>query len=183
MNRQALVVIDIQNDYFPGGKWTLHEMNKAASNAAQIIRNARETGVPVVHVHHEFTSENAPFFVPGTPGADIHELVAPADGETVVLKHNVNAFRETDLKSILDAKGVENVTVIGAMSHMCIDAAARAAADFGYNVTVVEDACASRDLEFDGRTIPAIEVHAAYMSALGFAYANVTQTEKYLNVS
>ena len=78
---------------------------------------------------------------------------------------------------------MKNLTIIGSISHVCIDAATRAASDFGYNVTVVEDACASRDLEFKGNKIPAEEVHAAYMSALGFAYATVVETDTYLSTA
>src|SRR3546814_14756141 len=67
------------------------------------------------------------------------------------------------------------------MSHMCIDAATRAASDLGYRTTVVHDACATRDLEFDGQVVPAAQVHNAYMSALAFAYAKVTTADEYLD--
>ena len=71
-----------------------------------------------------------------------------------------------------------DVVIVGAMSHMCIDATTRAAADHGYRVTVVADACATRDSEFDGRLVPAADVHAAFMSALAFAYAEVKKTDE-----
>ena len=180
MSNQALIIIDLQNDYFPGGKWELHDIEKAAQNAVQILEDAREKNIPVFHVHHEFLLENPPFFAPNSDGAAIHESLKPRDGEATILKHQVNSFRDTNLKGLLDEKGIEDVTIIGAMSHMCIDAATRAAADFGYQVTVVEDACASRGLEFEGKTVKAEDVHAAYMSALGFAYANVISTQTYL---
>jgi nicotinamidase-related amidase len=99
-----------------------------------------------------------------------------------VLKHFVNSFRETELQAILQQHGIERLVVVGSMSHMCIDGIARAAADMGYEVTVVHDACASRDLEFNGLVVPAAHVHAAFMSALGFAYANVVSTEQLLAV-
>ena len=180
MGQQALLVIDLQNDYFPSGKWPLVGIDAAAANAARVIHAARAAGVPVVHVRHEGLSAEAPFFAPGTDGADIHASVLPQGGEAVVTKHYPNAFRGTDLEQSLDARGVEEVPVIGAMSHMCIDAASRAAADLGYKGTVIHDACATRDLEFDGRTVPAAQVHDAFMSALGFAYASVVATEDYL---
>ncbi len=180
MSNQALIIIDLQNDYYPGGKWELHGIEQASENAVKILSNAREKNLPVFHVHHEFLMENPPFFAPGSEGANIHEALKPMDGETTVLKHQVNAFRDTNLKELLDKKGIEEITVIGSMSHMCIDAATRAAADYGYQVTVVEDACASRDLEFENKTVKAEDVHAAYMSALGFAYANVISTKTYL---
>jgi len=180
MSTKALVIVDLQNDYYEGGRWTLYNINQASTNAQRVLADAREQGMPVIHVHHEFEIENPPFFEPGTFGAEIHKDLTPLKGEATVLKHQVNSFQGTDLKARLDALGVADVILVGAMSHMCIDAAARAAADFGYQVTVVEDACASRDLEFNGEVVPAPQVHAAYMSALGFAYANVVTTNTYL---
>lgn len=180
MSRRALIVIDIQNDYFPGGKWELHGIEASAANAARVLADARNKQDFVVHVHHEFEEENAPFFAPGSNGAQIHPSMQPQDGEAKVLKHQVNAFLGTNLKEILDAQGVTDVTIVGDMSHMCIDAAARAASDHGYVVTVIEDACSSRDLDFNGEVIPASDVHKAYMSALGFAYSDIKTTDAYL---
>ena len=96
------------------------------------------------------------------------------------MKHYPNSFRETELKAMLDERGVEEVVIVGAMSHMCIDATSRAAADFGYSTVVVHDACATRDVEFAGKTVPAGEVHAAYMSALAFAYGKVVSADELL---
>ncbi len=180
MSKRAFVTIDIQRDYFPGGKWTLDGMDAAADNAARLLDAARAAGDTVVHVHHEFASDDAPFFAPGSTGAEIHPKVQPLDGETKVLKHTVNAFQNTNLKEVLEAAGAEEVVFCGAMSHMCIDAAVRAAKDFGFTCTVAQDACATRDLEFNGQTIPSAQVHAAYMSALGFAYAVTPTTDEIL---
>lgn len=180
MSARAVVVIDIQNDYFPNGKYELVGIENAAANAARVIAAARETGDRVIHVRHVFPSADAPFFTPDSPGSEIHPAVAPQPGETVVVKNHPNPFRDTDLKKILDEGGIEEVVVVGAMSHMCIDATARAASDHGYRTTVVEDACATRDLEHGGVTVPAASVHAAMMSALGFAYATVTDTDSYV---
>ncbi|MFB4393385.1 MULTISPECIES: cysteine hydrolase family protein [unclassified Pseudomonas] len=177
MSKQALIIIDIQNDYFPGGKWTLDNADNAADNAVRLLAAARLRGDLVVHVRHEFASETAPFFTPGSEGARIHPKVAPAADEQVILKHQVNSFRETELKALLDQHGVQALTIVGSMSHMCIDAATRAAADYGYQVTVAHDACATRDLEFNGKTVPAAQVHTAFMAALAFAYARVESTQ------
>jgi len=180
MSKRALIVIDIQNDYFPGGKWTLSNIDAAADNAARVIAAARAAGELVVHVRHEFPTTDAPFFVPGSEGAKIHEKALPGQGEEVILKHYVNSFRETKLKEILDRNDIKEVVIIGAMSHMCVHGAARAANDFGYGVTVVHDACAARDLEFGGTVVPAAHVHAAFMAALGFAYAKMVSTGEFL---
>src|SRR3546814_18366252 len=111
----------------------------------------RSKGDRVIHSQHIFTSQDAPFFAPDSEGTKINPVVAPRDGETVVVKNFPNSFLKTDLKQILDADGIGEVVVVGAMSHMCIDATTRAASDYGYKTTVVQDACATRDLEF-GRT-------------------------------
>jgi len=179
MSKHALVVIDIQNDYFPDGKWPLYQIEQAAANARQVLNWFRQQALSVVHVYHEFETTEAPFFVPGSKGAEIHPDMAPVDGEHTVLKHKVNAFLNTELHELLQQQQVEEITLIGAMSHMCIDGAARAAADLGYKVNVVQDACASRDLELNGKVVPAEQVHTAYMSALGFAYAELKFAEDY----
>lgn len=180
MAKQALIVVDIQNDYFPQGKWPLVGADAAADNAARLIKAFRDASDPVVHIRHEFTSEEAPFFTPNSEGAKLHPKVLNRADEPVVLKHFVNSFRETDLKSILDEQDIKELVVVGSMSHMCVDGITRAAADFGYKVTVIHDACATLDLEFNGVTVPAAQVHAAFMAALAFAYASVVSTSDYL---
>ncbi len=180
MSKRALIVIDVQKDYFPGGKWSLHEMETAADNAARVLAAARAAGDLIVHVRHEFPTADAPFFTPSSEGAKIHPKVDRREGEPVVLKHHVNAFRDTNLKEILDSHGVEEVVLCGAMSHMCVDAGVRAASDLGYKCFVVHDACATRDQEFAGRVVPAVEVHAAFMAALQFGYAQLLSADEYL---
>ena len=180
MSKRAVVVVDLQKDYWPAGKFPLVGIDEAAANAAKVIEKAREDGDTVIHVRHEFPSADAPFFAPGTEGSEISDVVRPNDGETVVLKNHPNAFRDTELKQVLDDKGIDEVVVVGAMSHMCIAATGRAATDFGYNTVVVHDACATRDVEFNGVTVPAAQVHAANMSALAFAYGEVIDTDEFL---
>jgi nicotinamidase-related amidase len=183
MNKRALIVVDIQNDYFPGGKWTLNGVEAAADNAVKLIGSARVAGNPVIHVRHEFKTADAPFFAPDSHGALIHPKIEIIDNEPVVLKHYINSFRETNLKALLDSKAIEEVVICGAMSHMCIDAITRASNDFGYKVTVIHDACATLDLEFNGVQVPAAHVHAAFMAALGFAYAKMYSTDEYLSLA
>jgi len=180
MGKRALVLVDIQNDYFPGGKWTLHGIEAAADNAARLLAAARDAGDLVVHVRHEFASADAPFFTPGSDGARIHPKLESLAGEPVILKHQVNSFRDTELEALLRGRGVDTLTIVGNMSHLCIDAITRASADLGFSATVIHDACAARDLEFNGTQVPAEQVHAAIMASLAFGYASVQSTEAYL---
>lgn len=180
MSKRALVVIDLQNEYLPSGNLPLSGIEAAVGNAVKVIADARAKGIPVIHVRHEFVHGEAPVFVPGTPNVEIQPDVAPQNGEPVIVKNYPNSFRETNLEQLLDERGVEEVVIVGAMSHMCVDAGVRAAADLGYAVTVLHDACATLDLEFEGVQVPAAQVHAAMMAALKFGYANVVSTEAYL---
>ncbi len=177
MRKRAVIVVDIQNEYFASGKLPLVNIEQAAAKAAEVIDAARQNKDLLVHVHHEFPDPNAPVFTPGSDGINIHESVAPEGDEPVILKnYPPNSFLKTNLKALLDSNNIEEVVVIGAMSHMCIEATSRAASDFGYKVTVLEDACATMDLEFNGVKVPAAQVHATAMAALGFAYASVLST-------
>jgi nicotinamidase-related amidase len=171
--KTALLLIDLQNDYFPGGAMELVGSEPAAACAAQALRLFRDRGLPVVHVRHEAVKGGATFFLPGTAGAAIHGSVLPVEGEPVVVKHYPNSFRETDLLERLREAGATRLAVAGMMTHMCLDAGVRAAVDLGFECAVLSDASATRDLEFDGRVVPAAQVHGAFLAALGAAYAPV----------
>jgi len=169
----GLILVDFQNDYFPGGSMELVGMEDAAFNAHMILSQYRKTHLPIFHVQHLALRPGSTFFLPGTVGVDIHSMVAPCDEETVVQKHYPNSFRDTQLQDILAKEKISELIICGAMSHMCIDATTRAAFDIGLDCTVVEDACATRDLVFRGRTIRASDVHGAFMAALSIPYATV----------
>ena len=175
----ALVLVDIQNDYFPRGAMELVQMEQAAGNAAAVLEIFRKESRPVYHIQHIAMDEAAGFFLPDTPGARIHEAVAPLATEPVITKHFPNSFRETDLLERLQGQGAQRVVICGAMSHMCIDATTRAAFDHGLECTVVEDACATRDLVFKDRQIPASDVHSSFMAALSQAYARVVALSEF----
>ena len=169
----ALLIIDIQNDYFPGGSMELVGSPAAGVQAKALLEAFRARGLPVIHVQHLSTRPGATFFLPDTDGARIHDSVAPAPGETVITKHFPNAFRETALADTLRERGIKSLVIAGMMSHMCIDTSTRAAADAGYACTLVHDACATRDLAFGGTTVPAAQVQAAFMAAMNGAFAKV----------
>ncbi|MHC1791240.1 cysteine hydrolase family protein [Solidesulfovibrio sp.] len=172
----VLVLIDIQNDYFPGGAMPLCQPEAAARQAALALNGFRRAARPVIHIRHEAARPGAAFFLPGTPGADIHPAVAPVPGETVITKAWPNSFRDTPLAGVLAAAGPSRLVVAGMMTHMCVDATVRAGFDLGYAVTVLADACATRDLAFDGRTVAAADVQAAFLAALAAVYAQVGAT-------
>jgi nicotinamidase-related amidase len=174
----ALVVIDIQNEYFPEGALPLPNAEGAAGRAAEAIHAARTTGLPVIHIRHEEPGSDQ-WFVPGSRGAETNATVAPAEGELVVVKHHPNSFLETDLAGQLAALGATRVAFCGMMTSMCVDATVRAAADLGLAPVLVDDACAEPDLEHRGKRVPSEEVHAAFCAALGDEIATVLDTNDF----
>jgi nicotinamidase-related amidase len=176
----ALLLIDIQNDYFPGGAFELEGAAAAGAGAGQVLRAFREQNMPVVHIRHEAVAAGSTFFLAGTRGAEIHASVAPVQGEPVLTKHYPNSFRETGLADLLRQLGVEHLVAGGMMSLMCVDATVRAAFDLGYTCTVLHDACAARALAFDGVEVEAAKVHAAFMAALQMRYARLCTCNQFL---
>jgi nicotinamidase-related amidase len=174
----ALLLIDLQNDYFEGGAMTLDGADAAVANAARLLARFRVRGWPIMHVQHLSTRPGATFFLAGTRGAGIHAAVAPRAGETVVVKHFPNAFRETSLAESLRERGIARLTIAGMMTHMCVDPSTRAAADMGFACTLAHAACATRAQAFGGRTVAAADVQAAYMAALNGAFARVVPTDE-----
>jgi len=176
--KPGLILIDIQNDYFEKGNMELVRMDHAAENAKTILAAFRKADLPLFHIQHEAIQPSATFFLPNTTGVEIHESVRPLTGETVVIKHFPNSFRETGLFEHLKEAEVTDVVICGAMSHMCIDATTRAAFDLGFQCLVAEDACATKHLTFNARTVDASDVHASFMAALSGTYAEVAPTQK-----
>jgi len=173
----ALVLIDIQNDYFPGGNMELVGSEPAGKNAAKLLSRFREKELPIFHVQHISTRPGSTFFLPNTNGVDFHTSVSPLGGEIVIPKNYPNAFHETTLLSKLRELKINSLVIAGMMTHMCIDTTVRAAYDFGFSCIVAHDSCATRDLIFKSESIPAHYVHAAYMASLSGMFAHIEETK------
>ncbi|HLB43187.1 MAG: isochorismatase [Gammaproteobacteria bacterium RIFCSPHIGHO2_12_FULL_35_23] len=176
----ALVLVDIQNDYFPGGKMELSGIEQAAENASKLLASFRMQQLPVYHIQHISVRPGATFFLPDTAGVKINEQVLPLKSEIVIEKHYPNSFRDTSLLNHLNEKGIKHLVIAGAMSHMCIDATTRAAFDYHFECTVIEDACATKDLKFGDLLVPAKYIHAGFMSALDGTYAEIKSYKDFL---
>ena len=174
----ALLIIDIQNDYFPGGAMELEGADAAGPRPQPRSPVSARTAKPVIHVRHLSVRPGSTFFLPGTKGAEIHSWCTPNGGETVIEKNFPNSFRNTALKETLEKQAVKNLVVAGMMTHMCVDATVRHAADLGYKITLLGDACATRAQSYGGEKVPARQVHAAFLAALNGFYAKVVDTHE-----
>mgnify|MGYP003851087279 CR=1 FL=1 len=168
LDSTALILIDIQEFYFPGGAAELVEPEKAAEQANTVLEYFRKENGLVVHVRHDFE-----------PGGSIHKLVEPIEGEKAFTKKEVNGFLGTGLQNYLDAHHIKNVVLAGMQTHMCLEGGTRAAHDLGYQCTVIGDACATRDLKFGDTLVKASDVHASTLATLK-NYAQVTTADEFL---
>ena len=180
--KTALLIIDIQNDYFEGGTMTLTGSDTASMNAGRVLDRFRTNNMPVVHIQHIATKPTATFFLPGTFGAEIHKNVTPLVQEKVIIKHYPNSFRDTGLHEYLQSLDITDLVICGMMTHMCVDATTRAANDAGYTCTMIGDACATKDLELNGQKVKAKDVQLSFLAALDYFYSTVLTTEQYLNL-
>jgi nicotinamidase-related amidase len=178
---QALLIIDIQNDYFPGGSMELVGSTEAGTDAAKVLKHFRSKSKPVIHIQHIAQEADATFFLPNTKGAEIHQSVTPLDDEFLFVKHQPNSFLETPLLGHLRLHQINQLVIVGMMTHMCIDATTRAASDHAFECVVIHDACATKDLAFNGITVPAAQVQAAFLAALDGTFAEVLSTDQALS--
>lgn len=175
MNR-ALLIIDIQNDYFPGGAMELVGSPEAGTQAGKLLQAFRQKQLPVIHIQHVSVRPGATFFLPNTRGVQIHESVAPQAGEAVLQKNFPNSFRNTPLLEHLRKLDIEQLVIAGMMTQMCVDSTTRAAADLGFRCLLAHDACATRALAFGGASVSAENVQTAFLAALNGLFAKVQPT-------
>ena len=179
---KALLVIDIQNDYFQGGNCELEKSNEAAQNARKLIDKFRSRGSHVIYVQHLSLKPGAKYLVPETFGVEIHESVYPNQGEIVFQKNYPNSFRNTQLLEYLSERQLRQLYICGMMTHMCVESTTRAAFDYGFDCTVAHDACATKALTFGDRTISAESVHWSILAALNGMFAKVQSTDEILSM-
>lgn len=174
----ALLLIDIQNDYFPGGAMELVGATEAGVQAGKLLAAFRRASLQVIHIQHISVRPGASFFVPGTTGIEIHDSVRPNDGEPIFQKNFPNSFRDTGLLEHLRRHEVSTLVIAGMMTQMCVDTTTRAATDLGFACQLAHDACATRNLSFNGATVSAADVQVAYMAALNGLFAKVMATDE-----
>lgn len=170
--KEALLIIDVQNDYFPGGACELCGALEAEKKIISLIEESRRLNRPVIYIQHINPPDDT-FFIEGTYGCEISDRIKPESGDKVIVKYYPNSFLETELDSYLKEIGAEKLIVCGMMTHMCVDTTVRAAMDYGYRIALVADGCADMDLEISGETIPADTVHKTFIASLKGIFADI----------
>ena len=172
LSESALVLIDCQEEY-RSGFLPLTGVDAAIGQAKALLDRARNGGVPVIHVRHIGRAGGA--FDPDGPGGAIMAELAPQDGEPVVGKGLPNSFAATTLQEELEKTGRKSLILVGFMTHMCVSSTARVALDLGYRTTVVDGACATRDLPRPNGTgvVSAPDLHIAALTELSDRFSSI----------
>ncbi|MGB5867825.1 MAG: cysteine hydrolase family protein [Arcobacteraceae bacterium] len=170
--KKALIVIDLQNDYLPGGKMELVNTTEVLENTNKLIQYARTQKYKIYFIKHISTKNGATFFLPHTKGVELSDKL-DIQNDLVIEKNFPNSFRDTILENELQKENIQDLVICGAMTHMCIDTTVRAAFDLGYNCTLVSDCCATKDLKFKEKIIKSADVQNSYLSALDGTFCSV----------
>jgi nicotinamidase-related amidase len=175
----ALIIIDIQNEYFNGGALPLPESESTAANAQRLLAWARQNALTVVHIRHLSSNAFSPIFAPNSKTSEIATIVSPLATETVLTKHFPNAFLGTDLHAFLTNHNIETLIVCGMMTHTCVASTSQAAAELGYSVILAKNACTTRSLPVGaGQAMDYKTIHAATLAALSDAIAEIMGTDE-----
>lgn len=177
--KQALLIIDVQNDYFPNGKMELHQSEEALKQINKLEDKFNQASQPIIYIQHIKEAETADFFARGSEGAELHKGLKGGRNSFVIEKHFPNSFLETDLLETLQNLGIEQLVIAGMMTHMCVDSTTRAARELGFNLILLADATATRKLTFAGKEVEAEQVQMSFMAALQ-NFAEVMETEQFL---
>lgn len=176
----ALLLLEIQNDYFPNGRIPLEKSLEAVTKTQTVLDAYREKKFNVIHVQHIATNPNAAYFLPCTKGAEFYPDVQPTKGEMIIKKHYPNSFKDTPLLNHLIKNQINHLIICGMMTHLTVDATVRAAYDLGFICTVLHDTCAAHQLEFNHTAITAQNVNYAFLAAFQSTYATVLSSEDFL---
>lgn len=177
---QALIIIDVQNDYFSGGKMELVNPDIALKNINLLEDYFNDKSYPIIYIQHIMNFENAPFFAANSEGANLYKGLKTNKNSIIIQKECPNSFLNTSLKETLDRLNVNTLVITGMMTHMCVDSTTRAAKELGYSALLVHDATATRNLEFNGQVAEANYVQTSFISALQ-NFATVVSTKDFLD--
>ncbi len=165
---KALLVIDIQNDYFPDGNYPLWNTEATLSRIEKAIEAAVSKKIPVILVQHIADPKKgiSPFFNKGTDGAAIHpRILAAAPEAHVITKQFADSFLHTDLEKTLKELGVHELLICGMMTQNCVTHTAISKAAEKYSVTILPDCCTTVDEMIHAIALNAVSPRVAFVDS------------------
>ncbi|OLQ78275.1 isochorismatase [Photobacterium proteolyticum] len=174
MTKQALIVIDIQNDYFEDGKYPLYQPKLTTAKNLEAMAIASEKNIPIIHVQHLVSPElgEGLFFYDDSEGAEIHkDIMAAAPSSPVIIKRHADCFEKTNLEELLQDMGVEEILLTGMMTHNCVTHTALSPAAAKYNPKIIEECCCTVDPIAHALAVDSMQVRGIEMLSIENVFA------------
>lgn len=178
--KRALIVIDVQNEYFEGGALPITYPPHSFEKIKTAIEKAQEKGIMTVLVQHTSLKENAGAFVRNSHMWEFHDEIKAIKPDLYIEKNHASSFVGTDLNYRLRALGIDTVTIIGYMTQNCCDATARDAAQLGYNVEFLSDANGTLAFSNHAGEVSAEELHRSFLVAQAFGFSRVLTLDEWI---
>jgi nicotinamidase-related amidase len=179
MMNKALLVIDVQNEYFTGALPVTYPQNSSA-NIVAAIKAAEVADIPVVMVQHTATAKGAKSFIKGMRGWELHDSVKNAKIAHYVEKTMPSSFVDTDLEAWLRKNNINTVVISGYMTQHCCDTTARYAHHLGFDVEFLSDATGTLDFANKAGKASAEEIHRVTLVEQAFRFSDVMSTKEWI---
>ena len=178
--RRALIVIDVQNEYFSGNmKIEYPSVEISLPNITRAMDAAHAAGIPVVVVQHDAPGQS-PIFAKGSPGWQLHDEIAQRPSSHHINKSYASVFTGTDLGPWMADNGIDMLTIVGYMTHNCDAATIYEAAHKGLAVEFLSDASGSPSYENAAGKASAEEIHRVFSTVFHSGFAAVASTDDWL---
>ncbi|HGF4954432.1 cysteine hydrolase family protein [Vibrio parahaemolyticus] len=163
MSNSALLVIDIQNDYFPNGRFPLWNTDATLDNIKQLMAKAKAQDIPIFLVQHV---SSAPIFEEGSVGVEIHpDVISICPDAEIIQKQHADSFYQTDLEQALERNGVDELLICGMMTQNCVTHTAISKAAEKYNVSIIEDCCTTTDQMIHNIALSAVSIRIPLLAS------------------
>jgi nicotinamidase-related amidase len=180
--KRALIVVDVQNEYFEGGALPISYPPQSFEQIKKAIESAQKAGVMVVLVQHTSLKENAGAFVRGSHLWEFHNEIKTIKPDLYIEKNHASSFVGTDLNYRLRSLGIDTVAIVGYMTQNCCDATARDASQLGFNVEFLSDANGTLAFSNNAGEVSAEELHRAFLVAQAFGFSRVLNFNEWVSL-
>lgn len=178
--KRALIVVDVQNEYFEGGALPITYPPKSFEQIKTAIAEAQKAGDFIIFVQHTSLKENAGAFVRGSHMWEFHDEIKAIKSDLIIEKNHASSFVGTDLNYRLRSLGIDTVAIVGYMTQNCCDATARDASQLGFTVEFLSDANGTLAFSNEAGGVSAEELHRAFLVAQAFGFSRVLTLNEWI---
>jgi len=179
--KRALLVIDVQNEYFTG-RMPIKYSYESLENILKSMDEASKHDIPIILIQHTALQKDSKTFIKGSKEWEIHNEIKERKYNLIVEKNLPGSFTGTDLEDLLRKMNVDTIAICGYMTQMCCDTTARQAFHLNFSVEFLSDATGTLDISNSAGTISAEELQKAILITQEMKFSKVLTTDKWINL-